>query len=255
MSMIRSIILGFVFSIISVTAALADSRFTPNFDRVWPIGYIKAQNQFESDIAKDTLNGGYIFVVRHAHREKWIDVTMYDALEAITQGAEDSYYEKAVCLSERGKVQAKVMGELIKHIELPIGELISSLSCRARQTASLTFGRQPDKLYGRLLHYYGDPYGPFEEDRANHYVNVKKILLNHAPKGKFNTIISAHNNTIVNDMLDGVVENGHTKVSEIDTTLEEGGFHLLKVVDGKLLWVAKYHNFQGYINKFLKRPN
>ena len=32
--------------------------------------------------SKKILNGGYILHFRHAERDKWIDVTMYDALES-----------------------------------------------------------------------------------------------------------------------------------------------------------------------------
>ncbi len=73
---------------------------------------------------------------------------MYDALEAnvhtngsnSTRYAEEDYFDKAVCLNERGKVQARAMGELLNHIKFPIGYVITSPSCRARQTAELAFG-------------------------------------------------------------------------------------------------------------------
>ena len=32
--------------------------------------------------AKEIMNGGYILHFRHAERDKWIDVAMYDALES-----------------------------------------------------------------------------------------------------------------------------------------------------------------------------
>ena len=59
-------------------------------------------------IAKDIQkNGGYILFFRHAHREKWIDINMYDAYDATNNlKAEDEYYEDAVCLSNMGKIQA-----------------------------------------------------------------------------------------------------------------------------------------------------
>ena len=100
--------------------------------------------------------GGYILFVRHAHREKWIDVTMYDALETTNNlRAENSYFKDAVCLSTRGMVQARAMGEIINDINLPIQEVISSPSCRARQTAELVFNGY-DRIDQRLMHFYGD---------------------------------------------------------------------------------------------------
>lgn len=71
-------------------------RFQLLSDRVWPIGSKLAQNQFDRETAQDLINGGYILVVRHAHRNKWIDVTMYDAMEALTQPAENSFFAESV---------------------------------------------------------------------------------------------------------------------------------------------------------------
>ena len=82
-------------------------------DRKW-----FAQSKYDETIAKDIPNGGYILFVRHAHREKWIDVTMYDAYETLVNvKAENTYFDKAVCLSSRGKVQAKMMGEFIRKVK------------------------------------------------------------------------------------------------------------------------------------------
>ena len=95
--------------------------------------------------ANEILKGGYILHFRHAERDKWIDVQMYDALESDvhqngkdkSRYAENDYFEQAVCLNERGKIQAKAMGEHINNIGLPIGYVASSVSCRSRQTAEL----------------------------------------------------------------------------------------------------------------------
>ena len=75
------------------------------------------------------LEGGYILFFRHAEREKWIDVQMYDALESDLHNnglnesryAENTYFSKAVCLNSRGQVQVKAMKEVIKLSNLPIG--------------------------------------------------------------------------------------------------------------------------------------
>jgi hypothetical protein len=60
----------------------------------------------EQDIywANKILNGGYILHFRHAGREKWIDVQMYDALESDLHNngenesryAENDYFSKAL---------------------------------------------------------------------------------------------------------------------------------------------------------------
>ena len=117
--------------------------------------------------ANEILNGGYILHFRHAERDKWIDVTMYDALESdvhqkgINESrlAENDYFKDAVCLNERGLIQAKAMGEHIKLIGLPIGKVYSSVSCRSRQTAELAFNGF-DSLHRILVHK-----GPYNEKK------------------------------------------------------------------------------------------
>ena len=67
------------------------------------------------------------FIFRHAEREKWIDVKKYDSIEVLNNlNAENEYFSKAVCLSERGMIQGKAMGEIIKKIDLPYHVVFSS---------------------------------------------------------------------------------------------------------------------------------
>ena len=62
---------------------------------------------------------------------------MYDALESELQEkssnsfrfAENEYFEGAVCLNKRGKIQARTMAEVIKYSKLPVGYIVSSPSC------------------------------------------------------------------------------------------------------------------------------
>jgi len=225
--------------------------------RTWPIGNtVAAQSKFDRDIAKEIRKGGFILVFRHAHREKMIDVTKYDALELLTQvdGA-TTFYKNAVCLSEtQGVIQARAMGEYFKLASIPVGHVISSPSCRSRQTAKYAFSKI-DQIETRLLHFYGEPYGPFDSDSvAVHFSEVKKLLVSAAPSVGTNTVVSAHNNTIRAFMIDDVFDPNSTILRNVDFTLEEGGFHVLKVENGKLLFVTKFNNFSGFSNKLFDRP-
>lgn len=226
--------------------------------RTWPLGASQhAQSRFDRDVAADIRNGGYILVFRHAHREKVIDVTMYDALELISQtDGSRQIYKRAVCLSEtEGKMQAWSIGEFFTLSNIPIGSVISSPSCRSRQTAMLAF-KKIDRIEPRLLHFYGEPYGPFDSDNVKvHFSEIKQILLGVGPQKNKNTIISAHNNTIRHFNIDGVIDPQAIDLKHFDFSLEEGGFHVLKIVDGKLLYVTKFRNFAGFSNKMFDRPN
>ena len=49
------------------------------------------------ELAKKIINGGYILFFRHAERERWIDVQMYDATEINKKLlAENTYFKNAV---------------------------------------------------------------------------------------------------------------------------------------------------------------
>ena len=130
----------------------------------------KKQKEFE--LAQEILKGGYILFIRHAERykaEPFQAVQTYDAYELNNKIlAENSFFSKMVCLNEEGKMQGKLIGEIFKDLGVPISQVISSPSCRARQTAMLAFGKI-DKIYNSLLHT-----GPFNENSSDLLKNIKK---------------------------------------------------------------------------------
>lgn len=195
--------------------------------------------------AKKILSGGYILFFRHAERDKWIDVTMYDALELELQDensnsyrfAENEYFEKALCLNKRGKIQAKAMGEVIKYSKLPVNYIVSSPSCRARQTANLMFEGY-DRLEKNLIYK-----GPFTNvgDRS---LFLEKYFLN-LPKSKDkNTIIVAHNSLIGVDLF-----------KEEKKMLGEGGFFVLSRKNNKLVLEHEFHDFSSFSKQFFIRKH
>ena len=199
--------------------------------------------------AKELMNGGYILHFRHAERDKWIDVVMYDALESDlhdngvdeSRYAENDYFEGAVCLNERGKVQAKAMGESLKHIGFPIGKVHSSVSCRARQTAELSFGGY-DKLHKILVHT-----GPYLEDEKERVDSLIELYKNIDIEDGKNSIVSAHNNVINCNMF----VNNNCRLRNL--FLEEGGFYILKKTDKGLEFEYEFHNFALFNKVFYKR--
>jgi len=203
--------------------------------------YTKQENYFW---AMEIMKGGYILHFRHAEREKWIDVQMYDALESdvkdngVTRLAEDDYFAKAVCLSERGTIQAKAIGEHLVHINFPIGFVISSPSCRARQTAELSFGGYDD-VKRILVHT-----GPYYENQNERVSKLKELYLNLPIESATNTIVTAHNSVVHSDMFEN---------TNAEMTLEEGGFYIISKKNGKLFLEYEFHNFRKFISSFYKR--
>ena len=198
--------------------------------------------------AKEIMNGGYFLSFRPAERDKWIDVQMYDALESDLHSngknesryAENDYFNNAVCLNDRGKIQAKAIGESLKHIELPIGAVHSSVSCRARQTADLSFGGY-DQLHRILVHH-----GPYNEEEEIRVEKLKILYSSFAEVDGKNVIVSAHNSVISCEMFI------NTKCPS-DLHLEEGGFYVLRNTKDGLLFEHEFHFFREFNLVFYER--
>ena len=198
--------------------------------------------------AREILNGGYILFFRHAERDKWIDVNMFDSIETGldnhekylngTRFGENDYFKDAVCLNKRGKIQAKGMKEIIEFTKLPVGNIISSPSCRARQTAELVFGKY-DNLNKALVYK-----GPFLENENERKKFLIDYLTNLPIKEGTNTIITAHNSVLTNDILNNIGKNPR---------LEEGGFFVISNKDNKLELKHTYFQFSRYSKIFFPR--
>ena len=204
----------------------------------------------KKELANDIIsNGGYILLFRHAEREKWTDVKKYDSIEVLNNlKAENEYFSKAVCLNDRGLIQAKAMGEIIDKINLPYHVVVSSPSCRARQTAELVFGGY-NYIKNIFMHY-----GPFDDEYDDFNKEVKKEILKIDPKEKSNIIISAHNAVVRStDIFDKIESN--TSFKKIRSNfMEEGGFIVMRNDKDKLVFVEKFYSFHEFYKQLFKRP-
>lgn len=215
------------------------------FDEGCSSGYGRCSN--DEYWAKKILEGGYILHFRHAEREKWIDVQMYDALESDihdngkneSRYSEDDYFSKAVCLNSRGLIQARAMAEHIKLIKLPVEKVISSVSCRSRQTAELVFGGY-DSLHRLLVHD-----GPYNEIPKERLQNLKDFYMKLSPSGPGNTIVSSHNGVVRCEMF--------LNCSNKSLELEEGGFYVIKAGEDGLYLEHEFHFFHLFQKIFYLR--
>tara|TARA_Y100000589_G_scaffold329778_1_gene377441 strand:+ start:30443 stop:31264 length:822 start_codon:yes stop_codon:yes gene_type:complete len=195
--------------------------------------------------AKELKKGGYILYMRHAKRDKWEDVAMYDSAEAklfksnnsAKSYGENTYYADGVCLNSKGKIQSRMIKEKIIESEIPIGYVISSPSCRARQTAILAFGKH-DELNEVFFHK-----NIFNEIYNNWQANLKEAFLN-APliKGK-NTIITAHGSTVGKNLFKN--SNNIKKLR-----LKQGGFFIISKNKGELILEHQFTKFENFSKVF-----
>jgi len=175
--------------------------------------------------------GGLIIHFRHAQREKWETVTGFDAY-ALRKGRdsrEDSW-NAATCLTKRGIEDAKLVGNLFQLASIPVGDVISSPSCRALETAMHAFGKV-DLVKNSLLHRTAIHPGQHEKFASN----LRNLLLNmKIPDGK-NIVLSGHGGTLGKDGT-RVIDLNETG-QELDER-DETGFVIIERVNGQL--IARY---------------
>lgn len=246
------IIKVFLFSLVVVA-----SLFTLFDNRGGVVSSISRLVETENPLVKDEfwakkiLEGGHILYFRHAERDKYLDVWVYDLLESnfppkTKSGyrlGELDYFSGAVCLNERGAIQARAIGEIVIDLALPVDSVVVSPSCRARQTASIAFGGF-DEIASVLVHR-----GPYKEDNAEHKAQVRNFLsrLNIHPKK--NTVVIAHNDVIDRE----IFVNSSAGDSRIQ--LEEGGFVVIsKNNDGTLKLEHTFTNFAAFSLQHYGRP-
>jgi phosphohistidine phosphatase SixA len=145
-------------------------------------------------MVQELRKGGYLLYFRHGNREKWDSVIAFDIHEVATgQDASRSTYRDAVCLSPQGREEALMIGQILRLAQVPVGHVVASPVCRARQTAQLAFGHV-DGTEVALVHtpvVNQDNEVAFKE-------GLRKVLQEATLRPGTNTVISAHENTIVN---------------------------------------------------------
>ncbi len=231
----------------SILVYLERFRISDKFAKITSQNYSEYGEKIKDrNISKKLLNGGYILFFRHAERykaEPHQALQTYDAYELNKDiKAENSYFSKFVCLNVEGKHQAKFIGEVFKDLKVPVGKVISSPSCRARQTANIAFGKI-DFIHNTLVHK-----SPWFEKDSDFYANVKKVLKKYKPEKNKNIIFTAHNSVLERDVFDEVFQEN------LRYGIQEGGFYVIKHDGDKLVLVHKFKSFLNFSGSMYMRP-
>ncbi|HEX5991238.1 MAG TPA: histidine phosphatase family protein [Thermomicrobiales bacterium] len=121
--------------------------------------------------------GGFVLYFRHARTDfSQDDTDLRDLSNCATQRN----------LSSEGQAQARLIGEAIAALGIPIGEVLSSELCRTRETAELAFGRttpMPD------LTSFGTASSEAEEEER---ASALRRLLATPPTRGTNTVLVGH---------------------------------------------------------------
>ncbi|MES2905763.1 MAG: hypothetical protein V4691_01830 [Pseudomonadota bacterium] len=203
----------------------------------------------ENDViwAKKVADGGYVLHFRHANREKWHDVTAFDAIELLNNyKPADVPFKRATCLSDQGVSEAKLVGDVFKAANVQIGYVASSPSCRAKQTAQYAFGRI-DEINNSILHRTAQP----ERQHKAFNEEMRRMILSFKPAPGKNVAISGHVGTL---RLDGGIIIDKNETHEGLDDRQETGFVVLEVVNDKIIARYKFESIKDFAQAALELP-
>src|SRR5712692_5640173 len=132
--------------------------------------------QPDAALLRQLREGGYVLYLRHTS-------TDFSQNDASMKSYEDCANQRN--LTDKGRGEARAVGEHIKRLGIPIGTVLASPFCRTMETAKLAFGKaQPMQEVRGGLSRPEDP---------KRYDALRK-LLSIPPSPGSNTVISSHGN-------------------------------------------------------------
>jgi broad specificity phosphatase PhoE len=196
--------------------------------------------------AQKVIDGGYILHFRHAQREKWNDVAAFDAYDLLRgSGSAAESYAKAVCLTEQGVEESRLIGSVFRLLNVKVARVIASPSCRAKETAQYAFGRI-DGIDNSLLHRTAIP----PEQWDGFAAQLRSLILSIDVQPGTNVVLSGHGRTLGDDG-DRVIDVDETQ--DVDGR-DETGFVVLERVEGKVIARHKFTSFKNFVNAILEVP-
>jgi phosphohistidine phosphatase SixA len=135
-----------------------------------------ARAEIDAVLLQELRAGGYVLYMRHAS-------TDFSQNDANMKSYGDCPSQRN--LTDKGRAEARAVGEHVKRLGIPIGTVLASPFCRTMATARLAFGKaQPMKeMRG----------GPARSEDPARYDGLKKLLSTPVAKGE-NLVIASHAN-------------------------------------------------------------
>ena len=120
--------------------------------------------------------GGYVIFFRHT-------ATDFSQNDDQMTGYEDCATQRN--LTDKGRSDARAIGEALRALSIPSGEVLASPFCRTRETAQLIFGRATVSAAVRG--------GPAQPDPPGRYGALRELLSTPVARGS-NLVIVSHGN-------------------------------------------------------------
>jgi len=187
-----------------------------------------AQSSKQREVIEKLRAGGYIVYVRHTQTDsKTEDKDLSDMSNCATQRL----------LSDLGRENATKLGEAVKALAIPVGDVITSQFCRAKETVKL-MKLQITTETADLNNDSGEPFvtKPESERRG---AALRKLLTVAPAKGK-NTLIIGHVPNLRNAVSLDYANMKEGEFAIFAPKKEEPGFELVgRVTQGELQNLAK----------------
>ena len=129
-----------------------------------------------AELLQDLRKGGYILYFRHT-------ATDFSKNDDAMTSYEDCASQRN--LTEPGRAQARMIGEKIRALAIPVGKVLASPYCRTVETGMLIFGRAEKSNDVRG--------GPGTANSPERYAGLRKLLSTSPPAGT-NLAIASHGN-------------------------------------------------------------
>ncbi|MGD9893922.1 MAG: hypothetical protein AB7R89_28030 [Dehalococcoidia bacterium] len=142
----------------------------------------------DGELTADALRrGGYVIFIRHAAADQGTDANGFTLADCSTQRN----------LGQSGIADAETIGRNVRQQRIPIGDVLSSEFCRARDTARLAFGRAQAAPNLNLCCQDGS--GLTDGQRQDYLLQA----LAARPRPATNTILVGHGSFMMTDLAMG----------------------------------------------------
>lgn len=203
----------------------------------------------ENDViwAKKIAEGGYILHFRHAQREKWNDVTAFDAIELIKgYKPEEVPFPRATCLTEQGRQEAQLIKDVFEASNVKTDQVVSSPSCRSQMTAKIAFGSDYT-ISNSLLHRTAIA----DRQHDAFAKELRTVVLGMKPAAGKNAVLSGHGGTL---RFDGAKVVDKNETGEGLDDRDETGFVVLENVGGKIIARYKFPSLHIFAHAAIELP-
>ncbi|GJL55721.1 MAG: hypothetical protein NPIRA02_28530 [Nitrospirales bacterium] len=180
----------------------ADEKFRETFLRfVSIVSHINVTGTpvpagMSSEIFAALRQGGYTIFIRHSERDKNVENrSAFERFALQFERGTSTTFKRGSCLTEEGKAEAWLLGQVFKKAKIPIGTVYSSPTCRTQETAQRAFGRID--VIAPYLNYQGTKTSyvkmglTTKEEKEVADKNFRKLIYTLPQKGT-NKIIVAH---------------------------------------------------------------